>query len=90
MKDPEALIRTVADGLSHRIDTVAGDYNKDELPQGYDIAFLSAIIHSNSPKQNQALFIKISDALNPGGKNIRWQINLEPKSFRMPMQLKTR
>jgi SAM-dependent methyltransferase len=56
------------EGLGHRIDTVAGDYNKDELPQGYDIAFLSAIIHSNSPKQNQALFIKISDALNPGGK----------------------
>jgi len=56
------------EGLGHLIDTVAGDYNKDELPQGYDLAFLSAIIHSNSPKQNQALFTKISDALNPGGK----------------------
>jgi predicted O-methyltransferase YrrM len=56
------------EGLGHRIDTVAGDYNKDELPQGYDLAFLSAIIHSNSPKQNQALFHKISDSLNPGGK----------------------
>jgi SAM-dependent methyltransferase len=56
------------EGLGHRIDTVAGDYNKDELPQGYDLVFLSAIIHSNSLIQNQALFAKISDALKPGGK----------------------
>lgn len=56
------------EGLSHRIDTVAGDYNEDELPHGYDLAFLSAIIHSNSFKQNQSLFIKIGKALNPGGK----------------------
>jgi precorrin-6B methylase 2 len=56
------------EGLGDRIDTVAGDYNIDELPQGYDLAFLSAIIHSNSLKQNQKLFTKISDALNPGGK----------------------
>jgi predicted O-methyltransferase YrrM len=56
------------EGLGHRIDTVSGDYNKDDLPQGYDLAFLSAIIHSNSPKQNQALFTKISHSLNPGGK----------------------
>ncbi len=56
------------EGLGHRIDTVAGDYNKDELPQGYDLTFLSAIIHSNSAKQNQTLFTKINAALNPGGK----------------------
>jgi len=56
------------EGLSDRIDTVAGDYNKDELPHGYDLTFLSAIIHSNSSKQNQALFTKISKSLNPGGK----------------------
>jgi SAM-dependent methyltransferase len=56
------------EGLSNRIDTVAGDYNKDELPHGYDLAFLSAIIHSNSFTQNQSLFMKIGEALNPGGK----------------------
>jgi SAM-dependent methyltransferase len=56
------------EGLGHRIDTVAGDYNEDELPSGYDLTFLSAIIHSNSPEQNQALFAKISRSLNPGGK----------------------
>jgi len=54
-------------GLETRIETVSGDYNKDDLGKGYDLGFLSAIIHSNSPQQNQALLHKISNALNPGG-----------------------
>jgi len=57
-----------AEGLGDRIDTVSGDYNRDELPGGYDLAFLSAIIHSNSATQNLALFGKVSRALNPGGR----------------------
>lgn len=56
------------EGLSDRIDTAAGDYNLDELPTGYDLVFLSAIIHSNSSQQNQALFNKISRSLNHGGR----------------------
>ena len=56
------------EGLSDKIDTVSGDYNKDELPTGYDLTFLSAIIHSNSSRQNQALFNKVSRSLNPGGR----------------------
>lgn len=56
------------EGLSDKIDTVAGDYNKDKLPTGYDLVFLSAIIHSNSSQQNQALFNRVSRSLNPGGR----------------------
>ena len=56
------------EGLSDRIDTVAGDYKRDELPIGYDLVFLSAIIHSNSPRLNQSLFNKVSRSLNPGGR----------------------
>jgi len=55
-------------GLEERINTVPGDYNSDELGSGYDMAFLSAIIHSNSPDQNIALFKKVSSALNLGGR----------------------
>jgi ubiquinone/menaquinone biosynthesis C-methylase UbiE len=55
-------------GLEERIHTVPGDYNSDELGDGYDMAFLSAIIHSNSPDQNIALFKKVSRALNVGGR----------------------
>jgi predicted O-methyltransferase YrrM len=55
-------------GLEDRIHTVPGDYNSDELGSGYDMAFLSAIIHSNSPEQNIALFKKTAAALNQGGR----------------------
>ncbi|MBE0643316.1 MAG: methyltransferase domain-containing protein [Bacteroidetes bacterium] len=54
-------------GLTHRIDTVAGDYLVDELPSGYDIVFLSAIVHSNAPEENALLIRKCAAALNPGG-----------------------
>ncbi|MGD9158434.1 MAG: methyltransferase [Desulfobacteraceae bacterium] len=54
-------------GLEGKIDTALGDYNTDELPSGYDLVFLSAIIHINSPEQNIELINKSSRALNSGG-----------------------
>jgi SAM-dependent methyltransferase len=56
------------EGLSGRIHTVPGNYHTDELGAGFDLAFLSAIIHSNSFEQNQELVHKVSRALNPGGR----------------------
>ena len=55
-------------GLEGKIDTAPGDYNTDEMPSGYDLAFLSAIIHINSPEQNIELIKRVSRALNPGGR----------------------
>ena len=57
-----------SDGLSDRIDFIEGDYSRDELGKGFDLVFLSAIIHSNSPAVNMELFKKIFRALNPGGR----------------------
>jgi len=54
-------------GLLDRVRFVAGDFYKDELPQGCDLALLSAIIHQNSPAQNLDLFTKAFRALEPGG-----------------------
>ncbi len=56
-----------AEHLSERIDLVAGDYTRDDLPRGYDLVFLSAIIHSNSPDENRTLIGKCTRALNPKG-----------------------
>ena len=56
-----------AEGLLDRIELVAGDYTTDELPAGYDLVFLSAIIHSNSPEENRKLVGKCARALNPNG-----------------------
>jgi precorrin-6B methylase 2 len=54
-------------GLRDRVAFVAGDFYKDELPSGCDLALLSAIIHQNSPQQNVDLYAKIHRALEPGG-----------------------
>lgn len=55
-------------GLLDRVDLVAGDFYTDELPPGHDLAFLSAIIHQNSPEQNVDLYRKIFRALEEGGR----------------------
>lgn len=56
-----------AEGAMDRVDLVGGDYTRDELPAGYDLVFLSAIIHSNSPGQNRKLLRKCARSLNPRG-----------------------
>ena len=62
--------RLGAAGLLGRVSLVAGDFYRDELPAGHDLALLSAIIHQNSPEQNIALYGKIRRALVPGGRLI--------------------
>ncbi len=56
------------EGLSDKVKTVTGDYKIDALGSGFDLIFLSAIIHSNSPEENRALMRKASEALNPHGQ----------------------
>ena len=51
-----------------RVELIAGDFYKDELPPGHDLALLSAIIHQNSFEQNEALYGKIYRALDSGGR----------------------
>lgn len=67
------------EGFSNRIKTFTGDYTTDELPQGFDLVFLSAIIHSNSLEINQDLIRKCYNSLNKGGRIIiqDWIMNNE-------------
>ncbi len=53
--------------LEDRVHFAPGDYNRDELPSGCDLVLLSAIIHQNSPEENQTLYRKIYQSLEPGG-----------------------
>ena len=55
-------------GLLDRVDLIPGNYYHDALPSGHGLAFLSAIIHQNSPEQNRALFRKVLDSLAPRGR----------------------
>ncbi len=60
--------RVGAAGMLERVTLVAGDFRKDPLPGGHDLAFVSAIIHQNSPAENGEMFRKIFAALEPGGR----------------------
>lgn len=64
---PMAGERLASEGLSDRVELRPGDFYADELPEGCDLALLSAIIHQNGYRQNVELFSKIFRALDPGG-----------------------
>jgi cyclopropane fatty-acyl-phospholipid synthase-like methyltransferase len=67
---PITLKYIYADKMITKVDTSSGDYNTDPLPKGYDIIFLSAVIHINSYKGNVALIKKCAASLNKGGRVI--------------------
>jgi SAM-dependent methyltransferase len=56
------------EGYSGKIKTYTGDYTTDELPKGFDLVFLSAVIHSNSLEVNQNLIKKCFHSVNHNGK----------------------
>jgi 2-polyprenyl-3-methyl-5-hydroxy-6-metoxy-1,4-benzoquinol methylase len=56
------------EGLTNSIKTTDGNYETDSLGSGFDVVFLSAIIHSNSAEVNRLLFKKANDALTPEGR----------------------
>jgi SAM-dependent methyltransferase len=73
-----------ADGMLERVECVAGDFYKDELPKGCDLVLLSAIIHQNSPEENLALYRKIHRAVLPGGTLIIRDHVMEPTRTHPP------
>lgn len=79
-----ARVRLQQAGLSSRVTLVAGDFYRDELPGGHDVALLSAIIHQNSPEQNLALYRKIHRALEPGGRLVVRDHVMSPDRTRPP------
>jgi predicted O-methyltransferase YrrM len=64
---PMAQQNIVSEGLQDRVTFAQGDFGKDELPGGCDLALLSAIIHQNGPQENIELYAKVHRALEPGG-----------------------
>lgn len=54
-------------GLAERVDVVEGDFKRDELPGGFDIALLANLLSVASEQSNRRLFKRIYDRLPPGG-----------------------
>lgn len=55
-------------GLTDRIRLLEGDMIQDDFGSGYDLVWLSNVIHSMSPEQVLTLFRKVGKAMNPGGR----------------------
>jgi precorrin-6B methylase 2 len=64
---PMAEKRFAEAGLTDRVTLVEGDFYTDTLPEGADLAWLGAICHQNSRRQNRDLFAKVHKALADGG-----------------------
>ncbi len=65
---PQAERRIREAGLSDRVGLAAGDFMKDALPKSADLAWVSAIVHQNSRKQNRQLFCAIAESLVDRGQ----------------------
>ncbi len=68
----------VGSGVETRVHTVEGDLRTDAYGTGFDMAFVSAICHMNDPGENVAMFRKVGDALEPGGRIVIQEFVLNP------------
>lgn len=66
---PIAQRHIEAAGMEDRVGFVGGDFSdKNALPSGADLVWISAIVHQNSREENRALFAKARAALVDGGR----------------------
>lgn len=75
---PLARRRLEEEGLLQRVELVAADFERDPLPPGHDMVFLSAIVHQNDREQNRHLFSKAHMALVRGGRIVIRDHIMEP------------
>ncbi|MDO9080541.1 MAG: methyltransferase [Desulfuromonadales bacterium] len=64
---PFAEKTIAAFGLSDRIDFVAGDFISDDVPDGFDVAWLSHVLHGQGPEGCALILQRAVAALQPGG-----------------------
>lgn len=71
LDQPEPLVsakKNIDDAkLGNRVSVREGDYTKDDLGTGNDVALLFNVIHAHSPDQNIELFKRVAKALSPQG-----------------------
>jgi len=78
----QARQRFAATEFADRVAFVAGDFYRDELPSGADLAWVSAIIHQHGREENRELFGKVYRALVSGGHVAVRDIVMEPDRTR--------
>jgi SAM-dependent methyltransferase len=64
---PFALRTIERFAVGDRVDFVGGDYLEEEVPKGFDVAWLSQILHAEGPEDARRVVDKAVSTLNPGG-----------------------
>lgn len=65
-------------GLADRFQFHPGNFLEDDLGEGYDLVYLSNVIHMLGMEETRQLLEKASKALNPGGRVVVKDFFLEP------------
>ena len=55
-------------GLAERVAVQEGDFQREALGSGYDVALLFGVLNGEPPEGRPALIRKVYDCLNPGGR----------------------
>ncbi len=55
-------------GLADRVSVQEGDFQREELGAGYDMALVFGVLNGEPPAGRPALIRKVYDCLNPGGR----------------------
>lgn len=77
---PEAITiakQIVSEHGIKNINFAAGDFHSDDIGAGYDLVFISQIVHSLSIEESQALIAKAREALGPKGRIVIHDFLLE-------------
>ena len=80
----QARGRIAATQFAGRVKLTAGDFYVDDLPDGADFAWVSAICHQHSRRHNRELFAKVQKVLVPGGRIALRDVVMEPCRTRPP------
>ena len=76
----EVTRRTAAQfGLADRFSYIAGDLATADFGEGYNVALLGHILHSEGPERSKALLKKTFDALAPGGSIVIAEFLVDPE-----------
>jgi SAM-dependent methyltransferase len=55
-------------GLAERVTVQEGDFQREGLGSGYDVALVFGVLNGEPPAGRPALIRKVYDCLNPGGR----------------------
>ena len=65
---PVAREIIAAQGLADRVSVQEGDFQRETLGSGYDLALVFGVLNGEPPEGRPALIRKVYAALNPGGR----------------------